>query len=325
MKFFRFIFSAFISLLLMLIIMASIIISYIFIPSGLNESKIVVIKPGTSIIEISKILEQEGVVKYKYLFKVSSLIYSRYHPLKSGEYNFPSNASPYQVLQILSKGESTTYKLTIPEGFSAHKIVEILNAEDTLGGEYIEQYATEGSLMPSTYMYDYASSRKIILKKMQQEMDRAIVSAINNLQSDSPLKSKEDILILASIVEKEAGNDVEKDKIAAVFINRLNLGMKLQADPTVIYAITKGKESLGRKLSKQDLNIDSPYNTYENTGLPPGPICCPGLISIMSVVKPAQTKNLYFVANGTGGHSFANTLKEHNRNVAIYRRIMRSK
>lgn len=309
---------AIISLAIITITIANIIGSYLVLPGQLLEKKVVIVKAGLSTHEISSILEQEGIITHKILFEFISKLYGFYKPLKSGEYEFTKAISPYQVLAKLASGKSVVHRLTIAEGQTVNEIITKINAEDRLFGQ-INLNIPEGYLMPSTYFYTYGDLREKIIDEMRNGMSKALDAVMLKLKEDSPLKTRKEVLIFASIVEKEAGNEKERPLIAGVFINRLKKGMKLQADPTVIYAVTEGKYKLNRALSRTDLQIDSKYNTYKVAGLPPGPISCPGKASLEASVLPAKTDALYFVVDGTGGHSFSNTLQEHNMHVQRFR------
>lgn len=302
----------------------NIIGSYFYLKGPLVEDKIIVIEHGSSIHKISRQLKDEGVIKYPELFHVIAKFYAYKHTLKSGEYEFTSGITPYQVLQKLAQGRSVIHKFFIPEGLMVSEILNIISEEEKFSGK-ITDNIPEGYLMPSTYHFSRGDKRDKIIDMMRNDMSAAISEAMEILPKDSPIKTRKDVLILASIVEKEAGNDAERQKVAAVFINRLKKGMKLQADPTVAYGITEGKYKLDRPLSKKDLRTPSPYNTYTIYGLPKGPICCPGKKSVMAVVTPEETKALYFVVDGSGGHVFSNTLKEHNQHVQNYRNRSKTK
>lgn len=311
-----------ISISVVVICIANILGGYLLLPGNLDEEKIVIIKPRLSIHKISVLLEKENVIKNAKLFEAISRIYSHFEPLKSGEYKFTKNITPYQVLRVLVNGKSIVHRMFIPEGYTVSQIIDIVNSEERLTGK-ITGNIPEGYLMPSTYFYTYEDQREKLIDEMRKGMSNALDEVMPKLSKDSPLKTRKDVLILASIVEKEAGNDVERPKVAGVFINRLRKGMKLQADPTTVYAITEGKEPLGRSLKRNDMRIKSPYNTYHVYGLPVGAISCPGRASLEAVVSPAKTDALYFVVNGKGGHSFSKTLKEHNRHVQRFKARVR--
>jgi UPF0755 protein len=311
-----------ISAALVVICLANILGGYLFLPGDLDEEKIIIIKPRSSVHKISKLLGKENIVKHVWLFEVISQISSYYKPLKSGEYKFTKGITPYQVIRKLEVGRSIVHRLFVPEGYMVSEILAMLNSEERLVGQ-INGNIPEGYLMPSTYFYSYMDQREKVIDDMRNGMSSALDEVMTKLSKDSPLKTRKDVLILASIIEKEAGNDIERPKIAAVFINRLKKGMKLQADPTTAYAITEGKYKLDRALNRKDLKIESPYNTYHIYGLPVGPISCPGRASLEAAVNPAETKDLYFVVNGEGGHNFSQTLKDHNGHVQKFRARVR--
>ena len=291
---------------------------YLLLAGDLTEEKTIIIEPNLSIHKISVLLEQENIIKYRGLFEIISRIYAYYKPFKSGEYNFQPYITPYQAMRTLSDGKSIIHRLVIPEGYTVHEILENINSESLLVGS-IHSDIPEGYLMPSTYFYSYGDKREKIVDLMRKKMSRTLDEIMSKLPTNSFLKNRNDILIMASIIEKEAGYDDERTKIAAVFLNRLKKGMKLQADPTTAYAITNGKHKLTRSLTREDLKIVSPYNTYHVYGLPAGPIACPGRSSLEAVISPAINNDLYFVVNGQGGHNFSRSLKEHNMHVQKFK------
>lgn len=248
--------------------------------------------------------------------------------LKAGEYEFKTGMSLKDILAKIRAGDTYKRFVTIPEGLTSYEITEILKGVADLGGE-ITQIPDEGSLLPETYDYRRGEERQDVIKRMQGAMKAALEEACKTHTCDSGgiFKSSRDVLILASIIEKETGKPEERRTVAGVFVNRLRQNMALQTDPSVIYALTLGKHEregqgpLGRRLLKKDLEFDSPYNTYLYPGLPPGPIANPGKASIAAALDPEVHEYLYFVADGTGGHLFARTLDEHNRNVANWRKI----
>ncbi|KJV92080.1 endolytic transglycosylase MltG [Rickettsia bellii] len=294
---------------------------YIFVPGNLAQTKTIIIEPKLSINQIVTKLYSNKVIKYPEVFKIIAKIYSIKNPLKSGEYIFTHNISPLQTLRVLASGKSVIHKIIVPEGTVVQEVVKKINEETRLVGE-IKGIIPEGFLMPSTYFFSYGDQKERIINQMRNLMSNNLDKVMINLSPDSPLKTRLDILTLASIVEKEAGSDAEKPIIAAVFLNRLKKNMKLQADPTTIYALTEGKFKLARALTKKDLLQELPYNTYYIKGLPPRPISCPSLKSLEAVVKPAKTDALFFVVDGKGGHNFSNNLNDHNRFVEMYRKSM---
>lgn len=298
---------------------------YLFLPGPSMEDKVITFEPGTSVRKITSILHNEKVISNPLIFNPIAIIYDTIKsPLKSGEYQFTKNISPLQVIRILSSGKSMVRKFVIPEGENVYSIISALKENEKLIGS-IDENVTEGFLFPSTYHYSFRDQRSKLLIDMKRHMSSILDELMPELQPDSPLRTRLEVLTLASIVEKEALFDDEKPRIAAVYINRLNKRMRLQADPTTIYAMTKGKEKLGRALRRKDLKIKSEYNTYFIYGLPPTPIACPGKKSIEAVIKPLKTNELYFVVDGRGRHKFANTHKQHLRNIAEYKRNRRKK
>ncbi len=283
----------------------------------------IVIPVGTGTRDIAAMLEKEGVVHSSELFlaalAVDRLRGVRGH-LKAGEYAIPQGASIRDVISILRSGKAVVHKVTIPEGFSVVQVLERLRRHPDLSGEITIQ-PEEGSLLPDTYIFQRGESRDSIIRRMQEAQRKLLDKLWPNRAPGLPFKTRREAIILASIVEKETGIPEERPRVAAVFINRLKKGIRLQSDPTIIYGITKGKP-LGRPIRKSEIESKTPWNTYRFKGLPPTPIANPGRDSIAAVLNPAKTDDLYFVADGTGGHVFAATLEEHNRNVRKWRKRM---
>lgn len=301
--------------ILVFITFTNIFSNYLHTPGPLNDKTIILVRPGLSTSEISSLLAESGVIKNPAFFSTISKLYSLFRPLKSGEYDFTYGISPLQVIRKLATGKSIIHRLIIPEGSTVNEIIDKINKEPLLNGT-ISTPIPEGYLMPSTYFYSYGDKRENIIDQMRLEMSLALDEVMQKLPANFPLKSRKDVLILASIIEKETSNDEERSKIAAVFINRLKKNMKLQACPTVAYALTEGKYRLTRPLTKTDLKVSSPYNTYQKLGLPPGAISCPGKKSLEAAVNPALIDSLYFVVNGNGGHHFSKTFDQHNQHKA---------
>lgn len=244
--------------------------------------------------------------------------------LQAGEYQFPVGLTVLDITKMLRDGANVTRQITFAEGLSSYEIATRLRKDTTFTGP-LEQRPREGSLLPETYNYSYGDTRMGLIKRMQQDQKKFLQTLWDARDQSLPLKTMEEAVVLASIVEKETGPKAEeRPMVASVFINRLRKGMPLQSDPTVIYALTYGKAPLGRPLLRKDLSIESPTNTYQNAGLPPGPICNPGKAALRAVFEPANTDYIYFVADGTGGHAFAKTLKEHNKNVAKWIKVRRA-
>ncbi len=294
-------------------------------PGPLTAPRTIVIPKGEGRIAIAERLEKEGIITNRWTFVGGHLLQAflggkKSSELKAGEYELKEHASMREVMETLAEGKSILYKTTLPEGLTSEQIVERLKAEPSLSGE-ISSVPAEGTLLPDTYYFSKGASRKEILDRMQAEMQKAIATLWQNRDGDLPLRSIEELVTFASIVEKETGRPDERDRVAAVFYNRLKKGMRLQSDPTIIYGIVGGQGALGRSITKADIDAKSPYNTYQINGLPPGPICNPGRSALEASLHPAKTADLYFVADGTGGHTFSETLKEHNSAVQKWRGV----
>ncbi len=293
-------------------------------PGPLVDETVVVIPAGSSVRAIAERLEAAGVIDNALLFRLGARFERAHQALRAGEYAFPPAVSASDVVAILRAGRTVARPVTVPEGLTVKQVAAVLAATPGLNGE-IESLPPEGSLLPETYHVSFGDSRAAVIRRMQQAMDVALAEAWADRAPDLPLASPEEALVLASIVQKEAGSDDEAPRIAGVFVNRLRRGMPLQADPTVLYAVSDGLGRLDRPLTSDDLKLDSPYNTYRVGGLPPGPIANPGRVALAAATRPAETDALYFVADGTGGHAFAKTLQEHNRNVARWRKLERER
>ncbi len=289
-------------------------------PGPLPEPTIVEIPQGGGLSTIAYRLEGADVISDTRLFTLLVTLSRKEGALQAGEFEFPAGVSPRDAMDILVDGQAIQYAVTVPEGLTSTQIVALLIADDRLEGE-IADIPPEGSLLPETYNFTRRTTKAEIISRMQGAMDDALAEIWDQRQPDIPLSSPEEAVILASIIEKETGLADERPLVGSVFTNRLNRGIPLQSDPTTIYALTEGKEDLGRPLTRNDLTVESPYNTYHVRGLPPGPIANPGKASLLAAVDPDESNYIYFVADGTGGHAFAETLEEHNRNVAAWRRI----
>lgn len=298
-------------------------------PGPLPQTSIILIERGKGVASIAQTLEDTNVISSALVFKILSRLDKDQRPLKAGEYEFTGNIPMSDALLMMREGKIYDRKIMFPEGRTSWQVVEMLKALPDMSGE-ITEVPAEGSLLPDTYHYIKNDDRAALLAKMKTAMDKVLADAWAARVEGLPVKTPEEALILASIVEKETGVADERRKVAGVFINRLNRGMPLQTDPTVIYGITKGEMQdegqgpLGRRLLSKDLTVDTPYNTYINPGLPPTPIANPGKASIEAVINPEVHDYIYFVADGTGGHVFGRTLDEHNRNVANWRKIRRA-
>ncbi|MDI2112973.1 endolytic transglycosylase MltG [Commensalibacter nepenthis] len=289
-------------------------------PGILEAQKNVVIPRGNTE-AILKRLQTEHVIGNnfldKFIFQIAAKITANQGALHAAEFAFPRHASIRQVLQILRHAKPVQHELTIPEGLTRYQIANLINQAPFLTGQI--EVPVEGSILPQTYAYEYGYSREKLLQRTQVAMQKTLDQVWKDRQPVAQIKTPQELLILASIVEKETALGRERPMIARVFINRLQKDMRLQSDPTVIYALTDGHGKLDRPLLRRDWEVESPYNTYWSAGLPPTPICSPGKAALEAVAHPAEGNMLYFVANGTGGHSFSSTLTEHNHNVQSYR------
>ena len=288
----------------------------------LNVTNVVVPK-GASLKTVAEELSRTGVIDKPWLFRIMARINGLAKHLKAGEYQFMPGISLQAAMDKIARGEVFFRRITIPEGLTSGQIMYLIANYPELEGE-IELDVKEGELLPETYSFELGASRNSIILQARAAMQKALEEVWASRDSSLPLKDVNELLTLASIIEKETGVPEERPLVASVFLNRLKKGMRLQTDPTVIYAITEGETSFGRSLKRADLKIDSPYNTYLNYGLPPGPICNPGREALMAAARPQQSDYLYFVADGKGGHRFARSLNEHNRNVKAWVRSIRN-
>ena len=296
-------------------------------PGPLPASTVVVIPKGEGVSGIAERLERDEVITDRGLF-MTSIIYFMYlrgtGALKAGEYEFRKAASMRQVLDTLVEGKSISHKVTLAEGLTSQQIVERIQANPELKGTLTEIPA-EGTLLPDTYRFQIGDSRQDIVERMQVAQKKFLAKVWEERDPDIVVQTPEEAVILASIVEKETSRADERPLIASVFENRLRKKMRLQSDPTIIYGLVGGKGVLDHPITQEELDRETAYNTYKINGLPPGPIANPGRAAIEAVLKPAKTKDLYFVADGTGGHAFAPSLDAHNDNVARWRQIERAR
>lgn len=289
-------------------------------PGPLTAETAVVIPRGAGVQGIAQRLVDAGVVGHPLELVIASRLRGDGGKLRAGEYLFPAGVSVKDALDLIISGKVIVHRVTVPEGLTSWQIVERLRAEQALSGD-VTDIPADGTLLPETYQYLRDDPRADILSRMSDDMEKALDRLWADRDPNLPLKSKQEAVILASIVEKETGVASERPRVAGVFVNRLRIGMRLQSDPTIIYALSDRRGQIDRDLTRADWKLESPYNTYVIPGLPPGPIANPGLLSLQAVLKPEAHKYLYFVADGTGGHAFAETLEEHNRNVVKWRRV----
>jgi UPF0755 protein len=289
-------------------------------PGPLAANKVLYIAPGTEVPDIIAELDREGVIDSPFMLNVALLLEGNRSKVKAGEYLFKQNASLSDVIDTLVSGKQVLHAITIPEGLTSEQIVERLRTSDILVGD-ITDVPKEGSMLPETYKVARDAVRVDVIKKMQDAQKRAVDQIWSRRASGLPLRSPYELVTLASIVEKETGKADERPRVASVFVNRLRNRMRLQSDPTIVYGLAGGKGSLGRGVTRAELEKPTPYNTYLIDGLPPGPIANPGRAALEAVANPSRTQDLYFVADGTGGHVFAETLDQHSRNVQRWRQI----
>lgn len=292
-------------------------------PGPSEENTIVLLEPGVSVSTIAEKLEASGVIEHTELFVAAVRLRDAQGALKAGEYEIPAAASVMEIIELLIEGKSILYYFTAAEGLTTAQIINAINANEILTGDVTLEIA-EGELLPETYAFHRGDTRDSVLQRMMNAQDNLIAALWDGRATELPYSTPQEAIILASIVEKETAVPEERDRIAAVFVNRLKRGMRLESDPTIIYGLTKG-EPLGRGLRVSELRSDTPYNTYRIVGLPPTPIANPGRASIEAVLNPADTEDLFFVADGSGGHAFATNLRDHERNVAAWRRIERER
>lgn len=289
-------------------------------PGPLTQERAVVIPKGAGPSAIGRTLFEAGVIANADLFAITVRLIGDDRDLRAGEYRFAAQISMREAVTVLKTGRPVQRRLTIAEGLTSAEAMRVIEAAaGLLGG--VPEPPEDGALLPETYYYSYGDSRADLVDRMRGSMAETLEALWQARAPGLPLASPREALVLASIVEKETGLAEERGQVAGVFINRLRRGMRLQSDPTVVYAVSGGSGPLGRRLTSADLATESPYNTYRVAGLPPGPICNPGIDAIRAVLNPARTDALYFVADGSGGHAFARTLAEHNRNVRRWRRI----
>ena len=293
---------------------------YYYAPGPLAVRQTVLFKKGMGFRAIVDKMANYGVIDHPWLFKVMAVVLGDARKFKAGEYEFSAAINPRLVMSMIAEGRVVVHKITMPEGMNVRQVVAMLNAQELLEGVIVARI-DEGSLLPQTYHYVYGDQRQDLIDRMQAGMKTTMAELWEKRAKNLPYTTQTEALTLASIVEKETNLASEYGRVAAVYINRLRKGMRLQADPTVIYGVELNNDGapIGRPLSGTDLRTPSPYNTYVNYGLPPTPIANPGRAAIAATLNPPSTNELYFVATGTGGHNFSATLDAHNKSVANYR------
>ena len=289
-------------------------------PGPLDRDKIVNIPRGLGLRDIADVLAKETVIDQPWFFIGGVVVLKAREDLKYGEYNFKKNISLREAIETIVEGKVIQHAFTIPEGLTSEQIIARLVEVDFLAGN-IREVPKEGSLLPETYNFPRGTTREQAIQRMQQAQRRVVQEVWERRSSDIAVANAEQLVTLASVVEKETGKPDERSRVAAVFSNRLKQKMRLQSDPTIIYGLVGGKGTLGRPIMKSEIEQATPYNTYVIPGLPPGPIANPGRNSLEAVANPARTKELYFVADGTGGHAFAENLQQHQQNVSRLRQF----
>jgi UPF0755 protein len=288
-------------------------------PGPLQEDKVVIIPSRAGMTDIAEILQKEGVIdSNRWAFIGSVFALKARSELKPGEYAFHKNASLRDVIGTMVEGKVVQHAITIPEGLTSEQIVTRLSDNDIFSGT-VREVPREGTLLPETYKFPRGTAREQVIARMQQAERRVLAEIWERRNPDLPIKTPEQLVTLASIVEKETGKADERSRVAAVFVNRLRQRIKLQSDPTIIYGLVGGKGTLGRPIKRSEITQPSPYNTYVIDGLPPGPIANPGRASLEAAANPARTRDLFFVADGSGGHIFTETYDQHQKNVARLR------
>ncbi|KXV00464.1 aminodeoxychorismate lyase [Gluconobacter potus] len=292
-------------------------------PGPLQDEKTFVIPHGNNA-RVTKVLQDDGILSPTWasgtFFRIAAFLTHRDGQIHAAELQFPARVSVAHTLEILRHGKPVSHQLTVPEGLTALRIAAILNKTPALSGEV--PTLAEGSVFPQTISYVWGTSRQTLAEKLQKMMTAKLAAAWDgrNVEAlDGLIQSPQELLVLASLIERETAVPSERPMVARVFLNRLKLGMRLQTDPSVIYGLSNGAGTLDAPLTHEDLQTPGPYNTYLQAGLPPGPICSPGPTSLDAAAHPADGKMLYFVATGTGGHNFAETLADQDKNIRAYR------
>jgi len=296
-----------------------------FAAGPLAQQKTLVIPKGSTLDQIAEVLAGAGVVAHPWSFDAAAHVTGTASRLKAGEYQFAAAISPRGVIELLLSGRVVRHKLTVAEGLTSAEVVALIDAAPALEGS-VAIPPPEGSVLPQTYFYIYGDQRSELIARMTHAMDTAVAKAWAGRAPNLPLANAQQMVTLASIIERETARPDERPRVAGVYIDRLRIDMPLQADPTVIYGLTDdGRKPLGHALDHDDVLVDTPYNTYKFKGLPPTPICNPGAAALYAAVHPDSRGELYFVADGDGGHRFAKTLAEQNKNIAELREHTQNK
>ncbi|MFZ1815706.1 MAG: endolytic transglycosylase MltG [Rhizobiaceae bacterium] len=295
-------------------------------PGPLQSARTIVIKEGSSLSRIAQQLETAGIIESELVFRGGVMAHKSAVSLKAGEYAFKPGMSMFEVMDAIRSGKGVVHKVTLPEGLTVHQIFQRIADNDVLVGDLPSELPPEGSLLPDTYPFQRGTTRQEVVEQMRRARDKLVNEIWGRRVGGLPVGTAEEMVTLASIVEKETGRADERPLVASVFINRLNKGMRLQSDPTILYGLFGGEgRPADRPIFKSDIEKPTPYNTYVIEGLPPGPIANPGRAALEAVANPSRTENLFFVADGTGGHVFASTLEEHETNVKRWRQIEKQK
>ena len=298
--------------------------AYLYVTPIAYPETTVVIPPKSGVRNVLRVLNESGLTPHSTLISLPLLVSGDGYKMKAGEYYFPPGLSPKQIVAKLVKGDIVVHKFTVPEGWTIYQLRLLMNVQPLLTGN-LPADIPEGSVFPDTVHFTRDEARSVVLARMQKAQREMVADEWSKRSEETPVKTPEEAMILASVVEKETGISEERNLIAGVFANRLRQGMPLQSDPTVVYGLMaeRGGAPVSRALSLADLKHDTPFNSYTREGLPPTPICNPGRAALHAVLHPAQTEALYFVATGHGGHYFAKTLQEHEKYVAMYRAAQR--
>ena len=289
-------------------------------PGPLAANTNFIVRSGAGTNEIAANLERNDIITDSRVFRLLSRIYLDGDTLKAGEYEIKAGASMREIVELLKSGKSILYSVSVPEGLTVKQVFKRLSDDPVLEGDLPEELPAEGSLMPDTYKFSRGTKRVDILQQMAAAQKNLIEQIWERRDDNLPIETREEFVTLASIVEKETGKADERPRVASFFLNRLEKGMRLQSDPTIVYGLFGGDgKPADRELTKADVDKSTPYNTYRIDGLPPTPIANPGRAALEAVANPSRTDYLYFVADGSGGHAFAATLEEHNENVKRWR------